>query len=220
MLTVFTSDCTSYVYLSARPAAYKEPIVYNFAVAREVAKQVYIAEKLAPPTNLDTIRSAYEEFYSKGSSASWWRSIFESGEWKRVALYAIEAYGIFKLGEMIGRRWAAGFQLQVFLYLNMTDAYPFGVGQAHCRIQGRCARALISVCGDDRRASHGRTDGWMDGSKQHRRACHSILSRLVYSVKCMLRNRHALISYRIHPYGATSGHGPRPIPLTDGELER
>ncbi|KAK9894380.1 hypothetical protein P389DRAFT_146072 [Cystobasidium minutum MCA 4210] len=84
--------------------SYREPIVYNLAVVREIGKQVYINEKLAPPTNLQTIRSAYEDFYRKASDASWWRSIFESGDWKRIALYALEAYGIFTIGEMIGRR--------------------------------------------------------------------------------------------------------------------
>lgn len=85
-------------------AAYREPIVYNLSVIREIGKQVYIQEKLAPPTQPQVIRSAYEDFYRKASDASWWRSILESGEWKRVALYAIEAYGIFTIGEMIGRR--------------------------------------------------------------------------------------------------------------------
>ena len=84
--------------------AYREPVVYNLAVVREVAKQVYVAEGLAPPTNLQTIRGAYEQAYGKASDASWWRSILESGEWKRLAIYALEAYGIFTIGEMIGRR--------------------------------------------------------------------------------------------------------------------
>lgn len=33
-----------------------------------------------------------------------WRKAIESGEWKRYAVYAVEAYGIFKIGEMLGRR--------------------------------------------------------------------------------------------------------------------
>lgn len=86
-------------------AAYREPVVHNLAVLREVAKQVYISEKLAPPTDLQAIRHVYEDGYKKASDASWWRSILESGEWKRLAVYAIEAYGIFTIGEMIGRRW-------------------------------------------------------------------------------------------------------------------
>jgi len=84
--------------------AYREPVVYNLAVLRELGKQVYISEKLAPPTNPQVIRQAYEEFYHKASDPSWWRSILESGEWKRYAIYAVEAYGIFTIGEMIGRR--------------------------------------------------------------------------------------------------------------------
>jgi hypothetical protein len=33
----------------------------------------------------------------------------QSGEWKRVAVYAAEAYGIFTIGEMIGRRHMVGY---------------------------------------------------------------------------------------------------------------
>ena len=84
--------------------AYREPIVHNLQVAREVAKQVYIAEKLAPPTNPQDIRDAYGEFYSNASNPSWWRSVMENGEWRSLAIYALEAYGIFTIGEMIGRR--------------------------------------------------------------------------------------------------------------------
>lgn len=65
---------------------------------------MYIKEQLAPPTNVQTLRSAYEEIYTKASDASWWRSTIESGAWKKVAIYAVEAYGIFTIGEMIGRR--------------------------------------------------------------------------------------------------------------------
>ncbi|KAL7004430.1 hypothetical protein EMMF5_006050 [Cystobasidiomycetes sp. EMM_F5] len=91
--------------------SYREPVVHNLAVLREVAKQVYISEKLAPPTDLQAIRHVYEDGYKKASDASWWRSILESGEWKRLAVYAIEAYGIFTIGEMIGRRHVVGYKL-------------------------------------------------------------------------------------------------------------
>jgi F-type H+-transporting ATPase subunit g len=85
-------------------AAYREPLVNNILVVREMGKQIYIQEKLQPPTNPQAIREAYEEFYHKASSGSWWRDILGSGEWKRIFLYAAEAYGIFTIGEMIGRR--------------------------------------------------------------------------------------------------------------------
>merc|ERR1712093_683064 len=92
--------------------SYREPIVYNFAVAREVAKQVYISEKLAPPTNLQDLRGAYEECYNPARDPAWWRSILESGAWKKIALYAVEAYGIFTIGEMIGRRHVVGYKVE------------------------------------------------------------------------------------------------------------
>ena len=86
------------------PIAYREPIFHNLAVAREVGKQVYIAEGLAPPTSFGQVTSAWQTLYQRAVDPSWWRSALESGEWKRYAVYAVEAYGIFKIGEMLGRR--------------------------------------------------------------------------------------------------------------------
>lgn len=68
----------------------------NLAVAREVGKQVYIAERLAPPTSVAEVQTAYRQLFSSASSLAWWRSTLESGEWKRVGIYALEAYGIFR----------------------------------------------------------------------------------------------------------------------------
>lgn len=90
--------------------SYREPVVYNLAVVREIGKQVYIAEKLAPPTDVAAIRGAFEESYKRAADPSWWRSVLESGDWKRLALYAAEAYGIFSIGEMIGRRHIVGYK--------------------------------------------------------------------------------------------------------------
>lgn len=42
---------------------------------------------------------------------NYWKKLVESGEWKKYAIYAAEAYGIFKIGEMIGRRHIVGYGL-------------------------------------------------------------------------------------------------------------
>ncbi|KAK4050933.1 hypothetical protein OIO90_004909 [Microbotryomycetes sp. JL221] len=90
--------------------SYKEPIFYNAAVAKELVKQVYVAEKLAPPS-LAQVSYTYQSFFNDAKSASFWQQLWKSGEWKRWTLYAVEAYGIFKIGEMVGRRHVVGYKL-------------------------------------------------------------------------------------------------------------
>lgn len=91
---------------------YGESITYNFAVLKEVLKQVYIKESLAPPKSLSEITQAYRSLWEQGSSAQWWRNALASGEWKKVGIYALEAYGIFHIGEMVGRRSIVGYNLK------------------------------------------------------------------------------------------------------------
>jgi F-type H+-transporting ATPase subunit g len=71
--------------------------MYNLSVARELLKQVYVAERLQPPTDFAAVRSAYSTLWSRASSQAYWRGILSSGEWAKVAIYAVEAYGIFKV---------------------------------------------------------------------------------------------------------------------------
>ncbi|TKY85147.1 hypothetical protein EX895_006227 [Sporisorium graminicola] len=90
---------------------YSEPIKYNLSVASSIAKQVYVAEALAPPTSFQSITSAYRQIWSKATDASYWAQLLTKGDWKRVGIYAVEAYGIFTIGEMIGRRSLVGYKL-------------------------------------------------------------------------------------------------------------
>ncbi|SAM76056.1 related to ATP20-subunit G of mitochondrial F1F0-ATP Synthase [Ustilago bromivora] len=90
---------------------YSEPIKYNLSVASNIAKQVYVAEGLAPPTSLNTILSAYRQIWSKASDKGYWAQLLTKGDWKRVGIYAVEAYGIFTIGEMIGRRSLVGYKI-------------------------------------------------------------------------------------------------------------
>ena len=132
-------DCSTDA-VAVHLAAYREPVVNNILVVREMGKQIYIQEKLQPPTNPQAIREAYEEFYHNASSGTWWRSIFESGQWKRIALYAAEAYGIFTIGEMIGRRCVKAMHCD-WTAAN-TDCFP---RQARRRIQDRALRTERSL---------------------------------------------------------------------------
>jgi len=90
---------------------YREPLMYNLSVAREVLKQVYVAERLAPPTSFSTITSAYQTLWARASNPGYWREILNNGDWQRVGVYVIEAYGIFKVGEILGRRHLIGYKL-------------------------------------------------------------------------------------------------------------
>ena len=51
------------------------------------------------------------QFAQQAPHVSFWRKLYESGEYKRWLLYAVEAYGIFKIGEMVGRRHIVGYKL-------------------------------------------------------------------------------------------------------------
>ncbi|GAA6063201.1 hypothetical protein JCM10212_000503 [Sporobolomyces blumeae] len=99
--------------------AYKQPIFYNAAVAKEFAKQVYQAEKLSPPS-FSSVSYAYQQFFRQAPHLSFWQKLYESGEYKRWVLYAVEAYGIFKIGEMVGRRHVVGYKLDESKYSKLT----------------------------------------------------------------------------------------------------
>ena len=71
--------------------------MYNLSVGREILKQVYLAERLQPPTSVNAITSAYKSIWSNAINPAYWREILRTGEYKRVGVYALEAYGIFKV---------------------------------------------------------------------------------------------------------------------------
>lgn len=74
--------------------------MYHIRVAGSLFKQVYIAEGMAPP-KLQSIQEAYRTMYARAIDTNWWSGVANNGEWKRLALYAVEAYGIFNIGEMV-----------------------------------------------------------------------------------------------------------------------
>ncbi len=71
----------------APPLGYRQPIVYNLKVAGSLARQVYLAEKLAPPTHLSSWTTAYAKIWSRATSASWYRQIMANGEWVKIGIY-------------------------------------------------------------------------------------------------------------------------------------
>ena len=85
------------VYFILFYAAYQQPIKYNFAVTREVLKHIYTAERLQPPTSLGAVLGTYSTLWARARSIGYWRDVVRSGEYARLGVYAIEAYGIFKV---------------------------------------------------------------------------------------------------------------------------
>ena len=65
-----------------------------------------VREPPTPPS-----RKTVRQFAQQAPHVSFWRKLYESGEYKRWLLYAVEAYGIFKIGEMVGRRHIVGYKL-------------------------------------------------------------------------------------------------------------
>ncbi|TFK35261.1 mitochondrial ATP synthase g subunit-domain-containing protein [Crucibulum laeve] len=90
--------------------SYKDPLFYNLAVTREVLKQIYVKESLQPPS-LAAVRTAYASIWSQVSNPAALRSLAQSGDIARVGIYGLQAYGIFKIGEIVGRRSLIGYDL-------------------------------------------------------------------------------------------------------------
>lgn len=80
---------------------YAEPVRYNLKVVGALAKHVYVSEKLAPPTSLHQVSTAYRQIWECVSNLSWWTHVLPGGEWKKVAVYGVEAVGIFAIGEIV-----------------------------------------------------------------------------------------------------------------------
>lgn len=92
--------------------AYREPITYNSQVFINVLKTVYKRENLAPPSSLDQITSAYRTLFDRAKSLPYWQNLYRTGEYKKVAVGAAEVYGIFKIGEILGRRSLVGYKVE------------------------------------------------------------------------------------------------------------
>ena len=87
------------ILLCNLPSAYREPLLYNAQVAREIVKHIYVAERLSPPLTAEAWKSAYSALFSRAISRSYWTEAAANGQLARVGVYALEAYGIFKVRE-------------------------------------------------------------------------------------------------------------------------
>ena len=64
----------------------------RLAVGREVAKQVYIAERLAPPSSLAEVQSVTTQAYAKAQDPRFWQEAIRTGQAWKMGVYALEAY--------------------------------------------------------------------------------------------------------------------------------
>ncbi|KAF9542087.1 hypothetical protein CPC08DRAFT_717000 [Agrocybe pediades] len=65
----------------------------------------------SPTPNLDAFKSAYSSLWSQISNPGLVGNLVKSGELGRVGVYGLQEYGIFKIGEIIGRRHVVGYNL-------------------------------------------------------------------------------------------------------------
>lgn len=85
------------VHFTLDVAVYREPLVYNLQVAREVLKQIYVAERLQLPS-ASAVQNAYSTLWSRASNPSYWtRDFLRNGDMLKVGIYGLEAYGVFKV---------------------------------------------------------------------------------------------------------------------------
>ena len=71
--------------------------MYNLEVGRELLKQIYVSERLAPPSSVAQVTGVYQNLWSRISNPTYWREVIRTGEYKQIGVYAVEAYGIFKV---------------------------------------------------------------------------------------------------------------------------
>ncbi|KAL7751989.1 hypothetical protein RI367_002517 [Sorochytrium milnesiophthora] len=93
----------------ARTTSKFEPLVYYGQVTREIAKQVWTKEKLAPPSTAtlheaQTVGKGLLNALRTGAYRKWTRSDVIKG-----SVLAGEAFTFFLIGEMVGRRNIIGY---------------------------------------------------------------------------------------------------------------
>ncbi|ODQ65575.1 ATP synthase G chain, mitochondrial, partial [Nadsonia fulvescens var. elongata DSM 6958] len=91
-------------------------LVFYTRAAKEVGKEVYIQEGLAPPT-LAQIKAAFNQIPAvifkvaeNPQSVSTFLSKLNSTELVKYTFYGVQLVGFFSLGEIIGRRNIAGYE--------------------------------------------------------------------------------------------------------------
>jgi len=82
----FPSSSPSSFTLTWCPAI-SNSVIYNAKLVGALARQVYVAEKLAPPTSVGEIVGGWSTVWARGTSWDYWFHAKSSGEWKTLAIY-------------------------------------------------------------------------------------------------------------------------------------
>ncbi|EMR10574.1 hypothetical protein PNEG_01279 [Pneumocystis murina B123] len=91
-----------------QPNNYRVLFEYNAQVARELIKQVWIQERLKPPSVAE-IKYTYRKI-PQYTNISYFYSLSQK-EWIRLGIFSLQVYGFFKIGEIIGRRHIVGYKI-------------------------------------------------------------------------------------------------------------
>ncbi|KAI0247680.1 hypothetical protein BJV78DRAFT_898195 [Lactifluus subvellereus] len=91
--------------------SYQQPVKYNFAVAREVSSRSTLLSVCSRPRRWAPCSGRMRRC-GGARSVGYWREVVKSGEWARLGVYAVEAYGIFNVREIVGRRSIVGYNAQ------------------------------------------------------------------------------------------------------------
>lgn len=91
----------------------QEPIVYWSKVAGQIAKQVYQAEKMSPPS-MTHFESTYKSMYRSLTSGQFVTAFkgISTKDVVKLGVDGITIYGFFVVGEMVGRRHVSRLHLR------------------------------------------------------------------------------------------------------------
>lgn len=91
------------------PTDYRASFEYNVRVARELIKQVWVQERLRPPSFAE-IEQTYR-IIPQYMNLSYFYSLSQK-QWIQLGIYSLQVYGFFKVGEILGRRHLVGYKIQ------------------------------------------------------------------------------------------------------------
>ncbi|QSL65377.1 hypothetical protein MERGE_002687 [Pneumocystis wakefieldiae] len=91
-----------------QPNNYRASLEYNVQVARELIKQVWVQERLRPPS-VSEIKYTYRKI-PEYANISYFYSLPQK-EWIGLGIFSLQVYGFFKIGEIIGKRHIVGYKL-------------------------------------------------------------------------------------------------------------
>ncbi|CCG81538.1 putative Mitochondrial F1F0-ATP synthase g subunit [Taphrina deformans PYCC 5710] len=90
----------------------QEPIVYWSKVTGQLAKQVYQAEKMSPPS-MAQIETTYKSLFKSISTGQLMSSAknMSTKDAVKLGVDGLVIYGFFVVGEMVGRRHLVGYEV-------------------------------------------------------------------------------------------------------------